>query len=94
MIHVVLIQDYIHRPFPRGGARNARPPVIPQPLNVAPWYVDVRELMPFEPTEVWDRFRLVFPVLTVYRSGWTQAYQIAAVPHLLTALEWNAQTGL
>ena len=93
-----VIHDAIRRPFLRGGARRSKPaqpkspppaePVV-RPLKLAPWFIDVRELQSFAPLEVWDRFRVVFPVLAVYRSGWVASEAIATVTSELEPEVWS-----
>ena len=90
-----VIQEAIRRPFLRGGARRStvqmtpNPPIPSHPLKMAPWFVDVRELDSFHPQEVWDRFRMVFPVLAVYRSGWVTANTTADSPPHLDPSAWK-----
>lgn len=92
-----VIQEAIRRPFLRGGARRSAVPSSPQPppqpLNRAPWFIDIRELDAFRPQEVWDRFRTVFPVLAVYRSGWVAssatANAVAQLPPDAWASVWR-----
>jgi hypothetical protein len=90
-----VIQEAIRRPFLRGGARRStlqmtpNPPIPSHPLKIAPWFIDVRELDSFHPQEVWDRFRMVFPVLAVYRSGWVTANTTADSPPHLDPSAWK-----
>ena len=73
--------------------RVRAPPPAPIPyrlLKAAPWFIDVRELQSFNPSDVWEHFRTVFPVLAVYRSGWIASSEIATVPTFLDAEEWNS----
>lgn len=71
------------RRFPRGGSRRgARPPECAaldteRPLNTAPWYRDIRELSAFSTDDVWNHFRIRYPVLALYRKGWVADNHIA-----------------
>ena len=58
-------------------------------MKAAPWYVDVHELQSFDPLEVWDQFRTVFPVLAVYRRGWVSAVDVAQAPPDMDQAQWS-----
>jgi hypothetical protein len=76
---------------PTPGGEGVVPPSRPLSLRVAPWFVDVRELQAFAPLEAWERFRVVFPVLAVYRAGWIASLEVSqALTDRIDAPLWEA----
>ena len=79
-------------PPPGVGSVAAGPTAPPvRLLKAAPWFVDIQELAPFRPEEVWVRFEGLYPVLAIYRAGWVATpMTIASPPSDLVLAEWDA----